>query len=147
MKYLLLLAAALVAAGGSLRASADDPPVLSGPYTAVPIRVIDGDTVEVRVRLWLHQELTTRVRLRGINAAEPHGPCPAERAAAEAARRHLIALLGAGPVTLTEIGPDPFAGRVVAALAAADGRDAGTALRAAGLAVPWPGPTPWCAPP
>jgi hypothetical protein len=49
--------------------------VLNGPVNAELLRVIDGDTIEVRARIWLGLDLTTRVRLSGIDAPELDGAC------------------------------------------------------------------------
>jgi endonuclease YncB( thermonuclease family) len=49
------------------------------------IRTIDGDTFEARVHLWPGLDLTTRVRLRGIDAPELKASCPQELQMAEAA--------------------------------------------------------------
>jgi endonuclease YncB( thermonuclease family) len=87
-----------------------------GSYRAIVTRVIDGDTVEARVPIWLGQEIITKVRLRGIDAPEMAGACGAERSLAEAARDRLASLIAGGPVTLAEIGPDKYSGRVVARL-------------------------------
>lgn len=45
-----------------------------GPYQVSPVRVIDGDSIEVDVRLW--PGLTSRVSLRlaGVNTPERRGP-------------------------------------------------------------------------
>jgi hypothetical protein len=60
--------------------------IVPGPLPADLIRVIDGDTIEVRAHLWLGLELTIRVRLWGIDAPELDGICPAERDLAKSAR-------------------------------------------------------------
>ena len=49
------------------------------------IRTIDGDTFEARVHLPPDLDLTTRVRLRGIDAPELKAACPQELQMAEAA--------------------------------------------------------------
>ncbi|MEO5338879.1 MAG: nuclease, partial [Magnetospirillum sp. WYHS-4] len=67
---------------------------LPGPYAAEILRVIDGDTFEARIRLWLNQDLVQKVRLAGIDAPELTGPCPE---AGRAARARLAELLD-GPV-------------------------------------------------
>lgn len=117
------------------------PPVhgetLAGPYAAEIIRVIDGDTVEARIHVWLGLDQTIRVRIRDIDAPEMHGDCPE---AAQASRDALARLLGSGPVTLTNIKHDKYGDRVDAALALADGRDVGAAMLRSGHAVPWPRP-------
>jgi endonuclease YncB( thermonuclease family) len=111
--------------------------IAAGSYRATVTRVVDGDTVEARVPIWLGQEIITKVRLRGIDAPEIAGACGAERVRAEAARDRLGALIAGAPVTLAEIGPDKYSGRVIARLmAGAAGRqvDAGALLVSEGLA-------------
>lgn len=78
------------------------------------IRTIDGDTFEARVHLWPGLDLTTRVRLRGIDAPELKAACAQELQMAEAAGAALRRLLGEGEVAIYNIGPDKFNGRVVA---------------------------------
>lgn len=127
-----LIVAALVAVCGPVSASE----TLTGPYAAQVLRVIDGDTVEARVRVWLGLDLTTLVRLRGIDTPELHGRCPGERAAAEAARDTFAALLATGPIRLSAITHDKFRGRIDAAIQLPNGSDAATILRATGHARP-----------
>ena len=78
------------------------------------IRTIDGDTFEARVHLEPGLDLTTRVRLRGIDAPELKASCPQELQLAEAAGNALRGLLEQGEVTIYNIGPDKYNGRVVA---------------------------------
>ena len=87
--------------------------------------------------IWLGQEIITKVRIRGIDAPEIAGACGQERTQAEAARERLAALIGGAPVTLAEIGPDKYSGRIVARLmtgAPDHPVDAGAALVSEGLA-------------
>jgi hypothetical protein len=56
-------------------------PDLPGPIPAELVRVIDGDTIEVRARIWLDLDLTTRVRLAGIDAPELAWLAPAPKSA------------------------------------------------------------------
>jgi endonuclease YncB( thermonuclease family) len=81
------------------------------------IRTIDGDTFEARVHIDPGLDLATRVRLRGIDAPELKASCAKELQMAEAATDALRALLGEGGVTIFNIGPDKYAGRVVADVA------------------------------
>ena len=60
--------------------------------------MIDGDTFEARVHLWPGLNITTRVRLRGIDAPELKARCMEERIKAEAARDALRAILDQGEV-------------------------------------------------
>jgi endonuclease YncB( thermonuclease family) len=43
-------------------------------YKAFPLRVIDGDTIEMRVDVGFHVEVNLTVRLLGINCPESRGP-------------------------------------------------------------------------
>ena len=56
----LLWVAAYTGLSATARADSDLP----GPIPAALVRVIDGDTIEVRARIWLDLDLTTRVRWR-----------------------------------------------------------------------------------
>jgi hypothetical protein len=51
------------------------------------------------------------VRLGSIDAAERRGKCPEERAVAEAATDHLKVFEGS-EITLKDVAPDKFGGRV-----------------------------------
>jgi endonuclease YncB( thermonuclease family) len=55
-------------------------------HPAEVLRVIDGDTFEAKVNLWPGLDITTRVRLRGIDAPEMKARCGEERVKAEATR-------------------------------------------------------------
>ncbi|MBN9005427.1 MAG: thermonuclease family protein [Rhizobiales bacterium] len=98
------------------------------------IRTIDGDTFVARVHLWPGLDMTTRVRLRGIDAAELKASCPEELRLAEAASAALRDLLDEGGVTITNIGPDKYNGRVVADAATARTPDVSAAMLARGYA-------------
>ncbi len=119
---------------------------LPGPYAAQILRVIDGDTVEARVAIWLGQEVTTRVRLAGIDAPELVGACPSEIDLAARARDALAAMLPEGRGLITDVRPDKYGGRVVARLWSGDGRDIGEAMLQSGHALPYAGRrrTAWC---
>jgi endonuclease YncB( thermonuclease family) len=98
------------------------------------IRTIDGDTFEARVHLWPGLEMTTRVRLRGIDAPELKASCPQELQMAEAAGSALRGLLDEGEVTIYNIGPDKYNGRVVADAATRRTENVSAALLAGGFA-------------
>jgi len=98
------------------------------------VRTIDGDTFEARVHLWPGLEMTTRVRLRGIDAPELKASCPQELQMAEAAGSALRDLLGEGEVTIYNIGPDKYHGRVVADAATRRTENVSMALLAGGFA-------------
>jgi endonuclease YncB( thermonuclease family) len=117
---------------------------LPGPIPATVERVIDGDTVEVRARIWLDQVVTTSVRLAGVDAPEIRRPdCAAERERGAAAMA-FVAALAPADVTLLELEHDKYGGRVVARLILPDGRDLSELLLAEGHAVPIGAEDPWC---
>src|ERR1700738_3726924 len=111
------------------------------------IRTTDGDTFRARVHLWPRLDMTTRVRLRGIDATELKASCPQELQMAEAASDALRGLLGEGDVTIFNIGPDKYQGRVVADVATRRTENVSTALLAAGHARSYSGGrrSGWCA--
>jgi endonuclease YncB( thermonuclease family) len=111
------------------------------------IRTIDGDTFEARVHLSPDLNPTTRVRLRGIDAPELKASCPQELQMAEAATGALRAMLGEGDVRIFNIGPDKYAGRVVADVVTRRTGNVSTALLAAGHARSYGGGhrNGWCA--
>ncbi len=144
---------------------------LAGPLPAWVVSVIDGDTLEVRVHIWLGQDLNIRVRLAGIDAPELRGKCDREKDLARRARAYLLARLdpadsgagagigagagagakagagaGAGEIRLREVRYGKFAGRVLARVETLDGTDLGQGLIAAGLARPYDGRrrASWC---
>jgi len=141
-----LLAAVLVVCAPSTASPVDG--VIPGPVPARVLRVIDGDTIIVKARIWLDQEVETRVRLDGVDAPEMKGKCPQEsRLAARA--RNFIAGLGGGPeaeVRLLGIDYGKFARRVVARVETLDGIDYSTALIEIGLGRPYDGRRrrSWC---
>jgi endonuclease YncB( thermonuclease family) len=117
--------------------------ILPGPLPADLIRVIDGDTIEVRAHLWLGLELTTRVRLADIDAPELDGSCPAERELAKAARAFLTVTVSPA-VTLRDVRQDKYGGRVVARVLTMTGEDIGHLLLAHRLAANAGSRWGWC---
>ena len=103
-------------------------------YPVDVLRIIDGDTFEARVHLWPDLDMVTRVRLRGIDAPERNGACEREIRLAGAATDALRRLLGEGNAMIFNIGPDKYAGRVVADAAARGTDNVSAALLAAGHA-------------
>lgn len=138
-----LLAAALAAlALAALPAEADR--ALPGPVPAEVIRVVDGDTIRVRARIWVDQTVEVSVRLAGIDAPEIYRPrCEAERAPARAAR-DAIGLEPGDAVALRDIRLGKYAGRVVADAVLNDGESLSARLLAQGHAIPLGAEKPWC---
>jgi len=121
--------------------------VIKGAYAGDLLRVIDGDTFEARVHLWPGLDITTKVRLRGIDAPELKARCAEERSRAEAARDALAALLAEGDLTVRDVGIDKYGGRVLAAAATRLTPDVSTALLHKGVARAYGGGRRdgWCA--
>jgi len=93
----------------------------TGAYEAALVDVIDGDTVRLRIRIWIDQDITTNVRVRGIDAAELRASCVSEKKKALAARTYLEKLLRTAPVLyVRNIAQDKYGGRVVADLLTSD---------------------------
>jgi endonuclease YncB( thermonuclease family) len=116
--------------------AATDAPLseLTGRYAVDVLRVIDGDTFEARVHVWPGFELTTRVRLRSIDAPELKAHCEQERIGAEAARAALRDILNERDVSIWSIGPDKYFGRVVAEVSTPRIADVSAAMLEKGVA-------------
>jgi len=119
---------------------------LAGPYTATVERVIDGDTLAVRVPVWIGQELRVLVRVRGIDAPERKSRCAAERQLAKRASTYLAAMISGGPVRLSAISGGKYFGRVLADVTTADGDDVARRLLGRELVRPYRGKARagWC---
>lgn len=118
---------------------------MPGPVPAGVVKVIDGDTVRVKARIWLGQEIEIAVRLAGIDAPELRGQCPGEREMAVKARNRLSEIAG-DTVQLRNIRYGKYAGRVVAKVTTPAGADLGARLVADSLARPYDGGrrAAWC---
>ena len=108
-----------------------DPAIV---YPVEVLRTIDGDTFEARVRVWPGLNVDTKVRLRGIDAAELHARCADELAQAQAARAALQTILADGGVTISRVGVDKYGGRVDATIATRRTPDVSAALLDGGFA-------------
>jgi endonuclease YncB( thermonuclease family) len=139
---LSLIVGAILAPPGAAPAAE----LLAGPYAAVVEQVVDGDTLAVRVTVWLQQDLRVLVRLRGIDAPELSGKCPSEKRRAKEAASALGRLVADGSVMLTRIEGDKYFGRVLADVATPAGADVSLALMAGGFARPYDGRARggWC---
>ena len=72
---LLAVAALAGALGVGATAAQAGSEVLAGPVPARILRVIDGDTLRVRTRIWLGMDMEIDVRINGIDAPELRGRC------------------------------------------------------------------------
>ena len=155
-RFVFILAAAALLSGAALAAgalfTAPDRAVarlvdrMAGPFDAEVIEVVDGDTLDVRVRIWLGQEVVTRVRLSGVDTPELRGKCEREKRKAAEARDLLTRLVAGGAVVLRDVAYDKYGGRVLATVANAQGHPLAERLIAAGLARPYDGKARagWC---
>jgi endonuclease YncB( thermonuclease family) len=119
---------------------------LAGPYTATVERVIDGDTLAVRVPVWIGQDLRVLVRVRGIDAPERKSRCAAERQLAKCASAYLAAMVSGGPVRLSRISGGKYFGRALADVTTAEGNDVARRLLSRKLVRPYRGKARagWC---
>jgi micrococcal nuclease len=108
------------------------PGVLAGPVMARVIRVYDGDTILVRARIWVDQEIEIRVRLSGVDTPEIKGQCAGEETLALKARDFVIEKIGHAPVRLHQIHYGKYAGRVVARIMTGDHQNLSALLIRAG---------------
>lgn len=106
--------------------------IVRGSHSAEVLRVLDGDTFEARVHLWPGLDITTRVRLRDIDAPELNARCNDERFKAEAARDALRAILARGDVGIMRVSLDKYGGRVLADASAHQVPDIAASLLNAG---------------
>ena len=139
--------------------------ILRGPFPAEIITVIDGDTIQARIVIWLDQLVTVKVRLQGVDTPEINGKCAQERALAQQAKTFAetwLANARAHPnrssdkqnrskkiidkaIMLINVQYGKYAGRVVADIQNRQGETLSAALIEAGLAQPYGVPAKWCA--
>lgn len=128
MKRLAFLLALTVA---SLPSQASVP----GPFVWQVVRVLDGDTLEIRPP-WLLKGLRLSVRIYGIDAPEvaPHAHCRKEAILGERATAlTAVNIATAKTTTFRDVEWDKYGGRILAKVSV-DGKDLGQELIAAGLA-------------
>lgn len=133
--------------------------VIPGPVQARVLDVIDGDTVLVLAEPWPLTFHRVRIRIADIDAPELRGGCIASKAKAASAQQFLAELLGARreaqgmevievpTITLRNIRPGKYQGRMVAEIWSAAGENVGARLLVEGLAVPYNGEgarKDWC---
>lgn len=99
-------------------AKEDAPKIYSGPYEADVVRVIDADTIKMRVYTWPDHSTLINVRLAGVDTPETGRPqCRAERAKGHTATAYVKALMPIGQrINLINVMRDKFGGRVVGSL-------------------------------
>ena len=116
-----------------------------GPYDADLVRVLDGDTVQVDVRLWPGLAQRINLRVNGIDTPEKRTRNLCEKEKGLAATAYAEQMLAGAELTIDQIALGKYAGRVLGALYV-DGVDFGAAMIEAGHARPYDGGTrqEWC---
>ncbi len=145
-RILAILLITLTFCGQSAEGARPRQEILPGPLHGSLLDVLDGDTLSVRLHVWIGQEVVTDVRIAGIDTPELKGKCARERDMALSAREEVRQLLENGGVVLSDIKLEKYAGRVLAHVKTADGIHIGDHLIAKRLARPYQGKTRagWC---
>lgn len=112
--------------------------MLETMYLALLLSTVDGDTFKARVEVWPGVDVVTSVRILGIDTPEINGKCIQEKTAAQAAKQRLSGLLQSGKITIKEVVPDKFAGRVDASVYV-NGVDVSIIMVEEGFARPYSG--------
>lgn len=120
--------------------------VVKGPVRGTVLRVLDGDTVAVRLHIWIGQDIVTHVRIAGIDAPELHGKCRAERTRAYAAKKALAAFLSGNRVDFYNVRFAKYGGRVLAEARTPQGQGVAHYMLERGFARPYYGEKRkgWC---
>ena len=144
--FLGILGAAAFGVGERVGAPAPSDEPVAGPVPAAVLEVIDGDTILVRARIWLGQDVETRVRLSGADAPEAKARCEEERVLARAARDFVRDRVESKRVALRDIRYDKYGRRVLARVITPDGEDLAESLIRHGLARAYGGGarSGWC---
>lgn len=140
----LLLSVLFVSALCGSKACAKE--TLSGPFSAEVLRVVDGDTLDVRITVWLGHYVQTRVRLLGLDTPEKRGKCAEEKKRAREAQQALEKYIETGVVVLKNVTTGKYAGRVLADVETASGQPLSKLLIQNGFARPYQGKKRlgWC---
>lgn len=119
--------------------------ILDGPFDFELVEVIDGDTFRAKVKIWLGQTVTVKVRLKGVDTPEMNGKCAAEKKLAQQAKKFAADWLATHPAQLVNVHYGTYAGRVLATTRQPDGTTLSTALLSQKLAKPYRGrKAHWC---
>ena len=113
--------------------------ILEGPIKAKVLRVIDGDTIEVKAHIWVDQHIQTKIKLKNVQAPEIRGACDFEKDLAEQVQITTFNATNSAfdyPVELRNIEYGKYAGRVLADVTNHEGKDLEQILFDKGLAQP-----------
>ena len=119
---------------------------LAGPVMARLVEVMDGDTIRVKAKIWLGQELNIDVRLVDIDTPEiGRAACKTEKQRGIEAKIYLARLIGDSPLALRDIRHDKYAGRGLAHVLTRDWLDLSDHLLKQKIARPYKrGGHDWC---
>lgn len=118
-----------------------------GPYHAEVVRVLDGDTVDVKVDVWPQFTINTRIRVHGIDTPEKRTRRLCEKEQGLAATAWANGWFAMNPkVIVANIEFGKYSGRVLADVISLDGEDYGKTIIEAGHAAPYFGAAKrdWC---
>lgn len=118
-----------------------------GPYNAEVVRIIDGDTVELRVAIWPNLAQQISLRLDGVNTPEKRRAPACEKALAKKATEFTRQFIGdAETIRLYDVRLGKYAGRALGRIEVIGKGFLGPALIAAGHAREYHGGArhPWC---
>lgn len=120
--------------------------IIAGPVQGEVLNILDGDTVTVRLHVWIGQDIETHVRIAGIDTPEIKGKCEAERAKAQEARNEIATLLADNKIQLSNVRLEKYAGRVLAEVRSTDGTNVAAHMIEKGLARAYGGEkrNGWC---
>lgn len=118
-----------------------------GPFVGEIVRVMDGDTLEIRLFVLPGLVKTSKIRLFGLDTPEStwRAKCDSERKLGLKAKKLLSETVGSGLVSVDKVSEGKYAGRLLGRVSV-DGVDVADSLLAAGLAKPYFGGTKqgWC---
>lgn len=96
--------------------------VYRGPFNASVLKVIDADTLKVRVFPWPSVAIETSVRLRGIDAPEKkRHKCPEEKQLSKLAIAYTKSIIKPGDsIQIFDVAFGKYSGRVIAGVRIVD---------------------------
>lgn len=114
-------------------------PTQAWVYRAQCVRVVDGDTLDLKIDAGFHATYAQRVRLLGVNAPEMHG---ASKDAGEASKAWVQDWIvrandGEWPLTIQTQKTDHFSRWLATVWRTSTGDELNGGLIAAGMAVPY----------
>lgn len=136
----------MIVACSSTISEASGSQIIEGPIKGEVLNVIDGDTLSVKMNVWLDQQIEVNLRVVGIDTPELRGKCDLEKTKAKEARSEIIKLIKNDAVKLYNIRHDKYAGRVLANVQTATGIDLAEYMISKGFARPYKGDKRqgWC---